>query len=234
MPSVYYTGLFVVTALIYLASLSFAPYSGQHLLKVMPIIVLLIIAVRHLAPQKRLFVSLAIIASGIGDVLLVFEFESAFMIGLFSFLVAHLIYGVVFYRFANIQVEDDSFNGVLPDGQGRRRIAFGIALFAAAMGYHILPSTGDLFLPVAFYLIVITGMAISALIFNMNKLTVIGALSFVLSDSILAQSLFKTPLLASTYLVMVTYYFAQLMILLGLVKIALPESRQYEPDAEYT
>lgn len=234
MPSIYFIGLFVVTALIYLASLGFTPYPGQHLFKVLPILVLLIIAFRYLAPRKRVLVSMAIIASGIGDVLLVFEFESAFIMGLFSFLVAHLIYGIVFYRFANVQVEHDSFSGVLPDGLGRRRLAFVMALFAAAMAYHILPSTGGLFLPVAFYLIVITGMAISALIFNMSKLTIIGALSFVVSDAILAQSLFKTALPGSSYLVMLTYYFAQLMILLGLVKIALPESHHFETDAEYT
>jgi len=88
--------------------------------------------------------------------------------------------------------------------------------FAVMMAVHILPASKALFYPVVAYISVITLMGLTAVWLAQTKLIVTGALFFVVSDAILAQSVFKTPLPLSTIWVMTTYYGAQNCLTMGL------------------
>ncbi|WP_448550287.1 lysoplasmalogenase [Thalassotalea fusca] len=200
--------LFLVLSTIYLFSLTHAPYSGQFLLKVAPILLLVAMAYNQLAGKTRTLMVGALIASGFGDVFLALTFANSFIFGLGAFLIAQIIYSVTF-----IQHRLSS-----PISIGRKIIALVIALYSVYMASYILPATGDLFIPVTIYLTVITVMALSALLGNLHLSAVIGAISFVASDSALSLSLFKTPLPYSDWVVMFTYYAAQLAILLGMIR----------------
>jgi uncharacterized membrane protein YhhN len=108
-------------------------------------------------------------------------------------------------------------------------ISLTIVSFTAVMAGHILPASGSLFYPVVAYISVITLMGLTAVWLAQTKLIVTGALLFVISDAILAQSVFKTPLPLSTFWVMTTYYGAQYCLTMGLVDAFLrKENRQEE------
>jgi len=199
--------IFLVTAAIYLATLPFTPYPLQFAVKSLPIFVLITIAWTQLSGSLRLSVVAALIASAAGDIFLALTFERSFIFGLGAFLVAQLIYAVTFV--VNRSKLESPANRVI--------LSTAILGFATLMAFYILPSTNELFIPVTAYLGVITFMGISAALSNMHKITVIGALSFIASDAILAQSIFKEPLPFSSFLVMTTYYFAQYLILKGIV-----------------
>lgn len=205
--------LFLISSCFYLISLSVTPYPFQFLLKVLPIFILLIVSITTLKGRFRQLITLAIIASGCGDVFLALQLEHGFILGLVSFFVAHLVYIVSFCTQGAI--EYSSMNTSL----NRWRIigVLGVVLFAALIGSHILPSTGQLFVPVCVYLIAISLMGITALLFSMNNTIVLGAFCFICSDSILALSLFKVPLPLSSFLVMTTYYLAQFLIVKGAI-----------------
>jgi len=51
-----------------------------------------------------------------------------------------------------------------------------------------------------------------------NKFTLYGAVSFIVSDSILAINKFMMPVPAADYLVMITYYLAIFLITFGYLK----------------
>ncbi len=72
---------------------------------------------------------------------------------------------------------------------------------------------------VYFYLTAITLMGIfAALRAAKNKFTIYGALSFIVSDSIIAVNRFMVPVPAVDYIVMVTYYLALFLIVYGFMK----------------
>jgi len=200
--------LFIFLSTVYLFSLTLAPYDGQFLLKVAPILLLIAMAYKQLAGKTRTLMVGALIASAFGDIFLALTFANSFIFGLGAFLIAQIVYSVTFIQHR------------LPSSTttGRKIFALLITAYSVYMASYILPATGELFIPVTVYLTVITVMALSALLGNLHLSVVLGAISFVASDSALALSLFKTPLLYSDWVVMITYYAAQLAILVGMIR----------------
>ena len=138
-----------------------------------------------------------------GDILLMLPYD-LFVFGLISFLIAHLIYIYAFTK-------------------GHPwRLAWLPALLALSYGagfYMILaPGLGDMSIPVAVYVLVILTMGYTAwnqwdqTRSNWALLAFIGALFFVLSDSILAFNKFYLPFLAARGLTLTTYFTAQWLI----------------------
>lgn len=199
---------FAITAVIYLALLTFSPYTGQFAVKVIPILLLLAMVITSLSGRLKWLVSGAVIASGCGDVLLALPLENGFIYGLGAFLVAQLIYAITYCQ--HFQRENKKPAVIF--------LSILIAAFAIAMANYILPATGDLVIPVSCYLTVISLMAISAWLSNFSYVVGIGAVSFLISDTILALSIFKTPLPLSSFWVMSTYYLAQYLMVVGIIK----------------
>jgi uncharacterized membrane protein YhhN len=84
------------------------------------------------------------------------------------------------------------------------------------MAYLLTPHLGDLQISVFAYLVVIAFMGLLANQSNLSfRWAVLGALVFILSDSFIAIDRFLRPLPMSDYLVMITYYAAQWMIIQG-------------------
>jgi uncharacterized membrane protein YhhN len=154
------------------------------------------------------FLIAALLASGIGDVMLALTINNAFIYGLGSFLIAQLVYTVTL-----IKCRRSTSLSIL-----QKSSMVLVAVYAITMGFYILPHTGDMLIPVSVYLIVIGAMGISAIASGLNGWVILGALSFIASDSLLAIGLFRQPIIYSSYLVMITYYFAQYGLLTGLLK----------------
>ena len=166
---------------------------------------------------KNLLLS-ALFFSWIGDIILMFvdKGELYFIFGLVSFLIAHIIFILLFTK---QEKENATTNKLFWVGL----IIVGIYLFG--MLSLLYPSLGDLKIPVTVYAITISTMLLMAIkgYFNWSKpsnLTVLlGALIFVSSDSILAINKFHSELPKSGFLIMITYIVAQFLITKGILSL---------------
>ncbi len=162
-------------------------------------------------PSKLVFGALT--CSLLGDILLMFvdQSEHFFTLGLVSFLTAHILYILVFLKRRNNHKKSILFSVIL--------LAYGSVLF-----YLLKDNLGDMLMPVIMYMLVILSMAISAFLRQgmVSKesfiLVFMGAILFMISDSLLALNKFYEPLPFSNISIMFTYAFAQLCIVFGLLK----------------
>lgn len=157
-----------------------------------------------------LLIMLALILSLGGDIALISDSKKALMIGLVLFLIAHLIY------IANLVY----FNGFF----GKDIYTALIILIISFIVYrYFYPSLNEMKVPVALYVFIISFMvwrAISTYFgtkfsFLQASLLGVGAISFYISDMILAVYKFKKPFWGSRGLNLITYYTAQLLITLS-------------------
>ena len=156
----------------------------------------------------------ALIFSWIGDVLLMFQDKKDifFLLGLSSFLLAHIFYIIYFHK-ARLRDNVKSNPWLLVI----------VVVYYGALISFLSPYLGDMKLPVRIYGIVISFMFMLALhmLFIKNKLAgkwmMIGALLFVLSDSLLAINKFYQTFEFAGILIILTYALAQFFIVKGAV-----------------
>ncbi len=161
--------------------------------------------------QGGLFFSL------IGDIALLFQHmdEFNFMIGLAAFLLAHLCYSIAFLR--NISEVGGTDGLVLGSS-----IALLFALFAVYFSWELAPRLDEgLMIPVIAYVVAISCMGILAA-FRYTRtfprsfwMVLVGAVLFIVSDSLLATNRFLRPLSWGPTAVTITYALAQFMIAAG-------------------
>lgn len=155
---------------------------------------------------------LALIFSLLGDILLMFTHlnPNYFLSGLVAFLIAHIMYILAFRK----QKHSD-----------KPSIGFLIALmiYGGLIFYLLREELNDMLIPVAIYMLVILTMAFSAsrrkgsVSYNSYLLVLIGAIFFIISDSLIAINKFSSPVPLSNILIMSTYAIAQYLIVLGLL-----------------
>ena len=177
-----------------------------YIFKPLTMIFIIIIAVLANEPPSRRY-KIAIIAglifSMIGDVLLSLPVD-AFMIGLISFLIAQMIYTYAFRAGRPLRIK---FIAILPF------LIYGVTIFVI-----LLPGLNGMAGPVAAYILVIMIMAWQAWDQWEDKrtrwalLAFIGALLFVISDTLLAVNKFGEPFAAARVLTLTTYFSAQWLI----------------------
>lgn len=154
----------------------------------------------------------------VGDIFLMFPYvdELYFMLGLGSFLIAHLFYIAAFYLDSTNKIEVER-RYVLPIF-----LVFGFS----CMAYYLLlrPHLGSMNIPVLVYSFTITLMAIMAALRYGKTNTksfawvLVGAILFMISDSILAYNKFVERVEIGDLLIMVTYMLAQFFIAMGTVE----------------
>ena len=168
------------------------------------------------------FMYAAIFFSLCGDIFLWFKDELYFLLGLSSFLLAHICYIIVF-SYSHTQQENRSQTII----SRKPWLILFFAAYACLLIWSIYPSLGPMLIPVIVYSATIMIMTMAALnrwqrVSDSSFAWVfLGALLFVLSDSLIAlgrfgQHLFSIPLLR--YWIMGTYMCAQLFIVLGVLK----------------
>lgn len=210
--SIFYT----IFASIYLGSLSYAPYPGQFLVKALPIALLLLFSLWSLKHKLKVVVGGALAASMAGDIMLALSFENSFVYGLGCFFVAHLAYIVCFFV-----LRSNANNVAIPNKRNTLLLGFACCLiiaFAFVVARHILPATEQLFFPVLAYISVISIMGVTAILVARSWLIALGAIVFVVSDTILAQATFMDPITLSEFAVMLTYYAAQYLLTRGVME----------------
>lgn len=147
-------------------------------------------------PKQNLFIA-GLILSWFGDVFLLFDW--GFIAGLGSFLFAHICYIFCLKRFS---VCNALWSVPL------------ISIYVFSFLTFLFPHLGDMKIPVVLYALCISGM----LYFSLKTkqiLLIIGAVFFVISDSVLAINLFVNPSKILGFLVMFTYVLAQTFLAFG-------------------
>lgn len=208
--------LFLIIVLLDLLGGSIASLNWIHFIAKPLIVISLLIYftknAKHLdKPIKQLTV-MALVASLLGDVLLLFVNESAgfFTFGLVAFLIAHIMYTLLFLKRRNKAIKPIAFVAFLT--------FYGLCLF-----YFMKDGLNEMLVPVIIYMLVIIVMASTAYLRKeivskrSYQWVIIGALFFMLSDSILAMNKFNEPIAYAHVLIMATYAAAQFCIVHGIL-----------------
>jgi uncharacterized membrane protein YhhN len=161
------------------------------------------------------FVNAALLLSCLGDTLLIFADQQPifFMLGLGAFLLGHLTY--IFLNLNLIDTEDRKIKFHWRD------ILFGA--FGLFMFRFIRPNLGDMMIPTLIYAVVICMMGITAskrigkTSRKSFQLVLIGAITFMISDSLLAINKFNSPFYLADFLIMLTYISGQFLIVQGII-----------------
>ena len=152
----------------------------------------------------------------VGDFVLMFNGELYFMIGLVAFLIGHVFYIFTFRQF--VQQEQST---LLPT----QKLRYTFPVFLAGTGLIVVlyPSLGALKIPVIIYATVLMVMVSTALMrygrTNTRSFILVfaGAISFMLSDSLLALNKFRMPIEFASFYIMSMYILAQFLIVKGLL-----------------
>jgi uncharacterized membrane protein YhhN len=150
-----------------------------------------------------------------GDVLLMLEPQNSnfFIYGLVSFLIAHICYIDFFQVVKRKEKIKTSWLFVLP-----------VLVYYAGLISLLFPYLKDLKIPVIVYGAVISTMLAFALHMLAMKYKnaalnmMAGAVLFIVSDSVLAINKFYKPFEGAGIVIMLTYAFAQLLIVSGVIK----------------
>lgn len=180
-----------------------------------PLLMPLLLLGFYLSSTKRnstgfYFIAAALVFSWAGDVLL--QMKGMFIPGLISFLLAHIFYIVYFIR------SNPGKKGLL---QFQPLIGIPVLLYILLFLWMLFPYLDALKIPVTVYGITIGTMLLASI--NMRRKTndmaatyfMIGALLFVVSDSLLAVNLFAYSHMLLSLCVMLTYSSAQYLIVKG-------------------
>ena len=167
------------------------------------------------ASSLKRWIIAALFFSWGGDVLLMFQpkDEFFFLLGLSSFLLAHIFY-IIFFHHVRVR------EGI----KSNPWLLLVVTVYYITLIVWLSPYLGEMKLPVRIYGIVISFMFMLAthMLFIKNKWAgqwmMTGALLFVMSDSVLASNKFYQPFELAGVLIMLTYGFAQLFIVEGAIK----------------
>ncbi|WP_426063277.1 lysoplasmalogenase [Flavobacterium sp. DSP2-3-1] len=210
---------FIGFSLVYISFIFFGNENTAWFLKpfLLPFLLLAVYFQETFSTKKILLSALTL--SWVGDIILMFadKGELYFIAGLIAFLLSHISYIILFSKQLKINLK-------------KSKIIFwvgvtAIAFYLIVIMLILLPSLGDLKIPVFVYALTISIMLLFALkgFLNWqkpaNSYILIGAIVFVASDSLLAFDKFYAPLQYSSLLIMATYLLAQYLIVIGILKL---------------
>ena len=209
--------IFILLSILYVAAIFFNAVTLVFYLKPLLLPPLMIVVFISTNFKNKIILLIALVFSWIGDTLLLFVFKDAvyFILGLIAFLIAHIFYIVLFNK------ELKKANGKI---EWRKRGLLIIVIYLIALLLVLIPHLGSLTIPVIIYAIIISTMLYMAYLLSFHwpkpasRLLLTGAISFILSDSILAFNKFYQPVHMSGLLIMATYLYAQWALVRSCIK----------------
>ncbi|MFJ7951479.1 lysoplasmalogenase [Lysinibacillus sp. NPDC096418] len=196
----------ILFGLYYIFFFSYIPKGLTLIFKVIPMILIIILAAMQKVPhikKYQLLIIIGLIFCMIGDYTLQW-----FLFGLTSFLIGH-----VFYIFAFASTNERK----IPTWAKLALLAYGVIMGIWIAGTVFTSGETVLAVAVVAYISVILMMGWTS-IRTGSTLALIGALLFISSDSYLAINKFVMPLPFSHEVIMLTYYSAQLLIALSILQ----------------
>lgn len=200
----------LAAAVIYAFTLGMPPRLARSAAKTLAVAMLAVLAALQGGP---LLLVVALALSAVGDAFLSRDGDKAFLGGLASFLVAHIVYIALFLR-------SGGGLALLGADPWRGAIALALAVFVIVMLAALWRRVGpSLRIPIAVYVVAILAMGMSALTTS-NLLVIGGAVLFMASDGLLATEKFLVAAISPhrgwmRFAVWALYYVAQLAITLG-------------------
>jgi len=155
--------------------------------------------------QRAWLAGCGLLFSAAGDVLL--ELDGLFVFGMAAFGVAHICYAAAFVKLIR---RDGPNIGAWP-------LAMGVLGISIVLGVWLAPGMGSLTAPALIYQLIISIMVMLALLSRAPMLARIGAVVFMLSDTLIAVGMFR-DVSVPVGSVWVTYAAAQIMLAWGLTR----------------
>ncbi len=212
MKSKYWLILFAIDALLHVVTTIYSLPTLNFITKPLLMILLAGYFIAEIGKQSRLLKKMVLVALGFswfGDTFLMFQQDNPlfFILGLSSFLLAHIAYILCFRKFRNAV----SFRSIIV-------ITILFAAYSLVLANLLWLGLGDMKIPVLVYAFVITIMGIIGFVKNLrvNNLILVGVALFIFSDSMIAYTKFVEPIEFSRLLIMSTYILAQFLIVKGL------------------
>jgi len=167
--------------------------------------------------KGKLLLMTGLFFSWAGDLFLLFESSQKlfFIFGLVCFLITHIFYITYFLKIRS---------GTISLLKKHPILVVAVVAYGVSLVWFLYPHLGDLKLPVMVYAAVICCMLLCSLFvfLKVNRKAAIyfllGAASFVLSDSLLAINKFYQPFAYAGVLIMLTYCAAQYFIVRGYIE----------------
>lgn len=200
-----FPAIFWIVALSYILAGSLSTYPLEFVHKALPALLLAGWLARHNFRNKPMAIA-ALLFCALGDAFLALTFEHQFIAGLSAFLVGHVLFGIFFWNWR--------------DWQGRKIVVLLLMMFTMiCVAALLLPATGPMLVPVSLYMLVITGMAMCAVLAaKKGILLILGAVVFMLSDTLIGVNKFFTPIPMEHLAIMFSYYLALFLLSLGIIK----------------
>lgn len=161
----------------------------------------------------------AISAGFLGDMFLMFEGTIFFILGMVSFLTAHALYSTIFYRMgSNIGWEGGAWG-----------INVTVLVYFMILIYIAAPYLGTMLSPILIYCVGLSLLVLFAygtlgnVPFESSMQIFLGAIFFVISDSVLAWNMFVDPITNEHFIIMGTYVAAQYFLVMGITGALIPE-----------
>lgn len=201
-----FLGLFVLVSIMYVIGLLLGNETLKFIFKPLIMLTLLLYYIKSVKRKSKLFIG-AVLFSFLGDILLLYDTELLFMLGLVSFLIAHIF-------FISMTV------GMLKSSTLKQKTIAAIPFLATYFGLLFLlkDSLGELLIPVVVYGFVISVFGFVSLLNHLiskssaSQYLLFGAVFFVISDSLLAINKFYEPQDYYPVIVIITYIIAQYLI----------------------
>lgn len=182
--------------LAYFVTIAWHPFPGSLILKGLSIATLAAFA----WTLKHSLLALALGVSALGGMLLDVQSFNLFIPGLIAFFAAYILYAIRFHS---------QWQRPLRIWQNQRFLIALVLLYAAAVTWWLRSSLGSLTLPVTIYVCAITIMVITAIVARTPWPVLLGAMLFLVSDSLLAAGKLKGTFPYQSYLVWGTCFLAQ-------------------------
>ncbi len=217
----------IACSIAYFATQSLQSFPGRVALKALSIAPLAVLAFKLLRESNdqhsdsvrvanllrdrdNLILGAALSFSCLGDIYLDLDPTRFFVNGLLAFLVAHFIYILLFVR---------NWRRPLRPTGGQMLLAALVLIYSLIFSNWLSPSLGSYANPVMLYLCAITAMVVTVIFAGFSMPWVwLGAILFLISDSIIAAHKFKTHIPLRDHLVWATYYLGQYGIAVGFLR----------------
>jgi uncharacterized membrane protein YhhN len=198
--------IFAAFSVLFIVLLPFEPYPGNFIIKAVPAASLAVLSFIAVSGSRGKLLFTALLFCAAADIALELAAGKYFVAGLGLFLIAHIFFIITFSRDFRFQ-------------DSRIPIIVLLVVYSIMMAFILTPSLKEMAIPVYIYMTALTLVGIFASLRSVkNDFTLYGAISFIVSDSVLAINKFMMPVLAADYVIMATYYLSLFLIVLGFLK----------------
>jgi len=206
--------LSIASSAAYMATRAAQPFPSSVVVKALGMAPLAVLAWRVLGKAERAgdarILATALALSCLGDVVLHLDARRYFVHALTAFLLAHLAYILLFTR---------NWPRPLRPSTGQLILAALVVIYALIVCASLWTALGRLLIPALAYACAITAMVISTILAGFSRpQVVIGALLFLISDSLIAAGRFRMSAPLAALLIWPTYYLGQYGITVGFLR----------------